>query len=180
MYVYHPPITVGFAAIVIGFLRRTPFIYDICDLWPDSVAVSGMMSHPVALSLLGKLCSYVYRRAQHVTVVSPGFKKTLVMRGVPHLDQKMIFRHSVPQRGWYSGICREARPIVHCRSNVCQGILWFAHAEAVGNFKQINARDVLKFPIYTHQVLVGPLAVRIVGVRHVVGRSQLPGVTLFQ
>ena len=25
MYVYHPPITVGFAAIVIGFLRRTPF-----------------------------------------------------------------------------------------------------------------------------------------------------------
>ena len=75
MYVYHPPITVGFAAIVIGFLRRTPFIYDICDLWPDTVGASGMMSNPMALSLIGKWCNYVYRRAQHVTVVSPGFKR---------------------------------------------------------------------------------------------------------
>ena len=31
VYVYHPPITVGFASMVIGFLRRTPFVYDICD-----------------------------------------------------------------------------------------------------------------------------------------------------
>ena len=41
MYVYHPPITVGFAATVIGFLRRAPFVYDIQDLWPDTVAASG-------------------------------------------------------------------------------------------------------------------------------------------
>ena len=90
------------------------------------------------------------------------------------LDRKMIFRHSVRQRRGYSGICCEARPIVHCRSNVCQRILWFAHAEAVGNFKQINARNVLKFPIYTHQVLVGPLALRIVGVRDIIGRGKFP------
>ena len=35
------------------------------------------------------------------------------LSGVFGLDQKMIFRHPVPQRRWYSGICREARPIVH-------------------------------------------------------------------
>ena len=57
MYVYHPPITVGFAATVIGFLRRTPFVYDIQDLWPDTVAASGMMSNPAALTLLGKICA---------------------------------------------------------------------------------------------------------------------------
>jgi glycosyltransferase involved in cell wall biosynthesis len=83
MYVYHPPITVGFAAAVIGFFRRTPFVYDIQDLWPDTVAATGMMSNPMALGLLGKLCKFVYRRANHITVLSPGFKETLAKRGVP-------------------------------------------------------------------------------------------------
>jgi lipopolysaccharide/colanic/teichoic acid biosynthesis glycosyltransferase/glycosyltransferase involved in cell wall biosynthesis len=83
MYVYHPPITVGVAAAVIGFFRRTPFVYDIQDLWPDTVAASGMMSNPAVLGLLGSLCKFVYRRASHITVLSPGFKETLARRGVP-------------------------------------------------------------------------------------------------
>jgi colanic acid biosynthesis glycosyl transferase WcaI len=83
MYVYHPPITVGFAAGVIGFFRRMPFVYDIQDLWPDTVAASGMMSNPAVLDLLGILCTFVYCRASHITVLSPGFKETLAKRGVP-------------------------------------------------------------------------------------------------
>jgi lipopolysaccharide/colanic/teichoic acid biosynthesis glycosyltransferase/glycosyltransferase involved in cell wall biosynthesis len=83
VYVYHPPITVGFAAAVIGFIRRTPFVYDIQDLWPDTVTASGMMSNPAALTLLGKLCKFIYRRARHITVPSRGFKEQLVGRGVP-------------------------------------------------------------------------------------------------
>jgi lipopolysaccharide/colanic/teichoic acid biosynthesis glycosyltransferase/glycosyltransferase involved in cell wall biosynthesis len=82
MYVYHPPITVGFAAAVIGFLRKTPFVYDIQDLWPDTVAASGMMSNPAAVGLLGKFCKLVYRRSKHITVCTPGFKESLVGRGV--------------------------------------------------------------------------------------------------
>jgi lipopolysaccharide/colanic/teichoic acid biosynthesis glycosyltransferase/glycosyltransferase involved in cell wall biosynthesis len=102
MYVYHPPITVGLAAAVIGFLRRTPFLYDIQDLWPDTVAASGMMSNPTALGLLGNLCKFVYRRASHITVLSPGFKKTLTARGVPSGKMDAIYNwcqeESVPRR----------------------------------------------------------------------------------
>ena len=83
VYVYHPPATIGFAAAVIGFFRRVPFVYDIQDLWPDTVAVSGMMSSPTALTLLDKWCNFVYRRARHIVVLSPGFKEQLVRRGVP-------------------------------------------------------------------------------------------------
>lgn len=91
MYVYHPPITVGFAAMVIGFLRRTPFVYDIQDLWPDTVAASGMMSNPAALDFLGKLCKFVYRCARHIAVLSPGFKETLAGRGVPPRKVDVIY-----------------------------------------------------------------------------------------
>jgi glycosyltransferase involved in cell wall biosynthesis len=83
VYVYHPPATIGFAAVVIGFLRKVPFVYDIQDLWPDTVSVSGMMSSPMAFTLLGKWCNFIYRRARHIVVLSPGFKQQLVRRGVP-------------------------------------------------------------------------------------------------
>lgn len=82
IYVYHPPITVGFAAAAISFFRRTPFVYDIQDLWPDTVAVSGMMSNRAALNILGKVCKFVYARATHITVLSPGFKNALTLRGI--------------------------------------------------------------------------------------------------
>jgi lipopolysaccharide/colanic/teichoic acid biosynthesis glycosyltransferase/glycosyltransferase involved in cell wall biosynthesis len=91
MYVYHPPITVGFAAAVIGFLRRAPFVYDIQDLWPDTVAASGMMSNPAALGVLGSLCKFVYRRASHITVLSPGFKETLGRREVKSTKMDVIY-----------------------------------------------------------------------------------------
>jgi lipopolysaccharide/colanic/teichoic acid biosynthesis glycosyltransferase len=82
IYVYHPPITVGLAAVVIGFLRRAPFVCDVQDLWPDTVVASGMLSNPTALALLGKFCKFVYRRARRITVLSPGFKEQLVRREV--------------------------------------------------------------------------------------------------
>ena len=90
MYVYHPPITVGLAAAVIGFFRGSPFIYDIQDLWPDTVAASGMMSNAAAIGLLGRICKFVYRRASHITVLSAGFKEALASRGVATTKMTVI------------------------------------------------------------------------------------------
>jgi colanic acid biosynthesis glycosyl transferase WcaI len=91
VYVYHPPITIGLAAVVIGFFRRVPFVYDIQDLWPDTVAASGMMSNPAALALLRRCCELVYCRARHITVLSRGFKDRLVSRGVPSHKIDVIY-----------------------------------------------------------------------------------------
>jgi glycosyltransferase involved in cell wall biosynthesis len=91
VYVYHPPATIGLAAMVIAFFRKVPFVYDICDLWPDTVAVSGMLSSPAAFNLLGIWCKFIYRRARHITVVSPGFKQRLVRRGVPSAKIDVIY-----------------------------------------------------------------------------------------
>jgi glycosyltransferase involved in cell wall biosynthesis len=82
VYVYHPPATIGLAALAIGLLRRAAFVFDVCDLWPDSVATSGMLSIRGALAPLGRWCNLVYRRARHIVVISPGFKQQLVLRGV--------------------------------------------------------------------------------------------------
>jgi len=91
VYVYHPPVTIGFAAMVIGLFRKAPFLYDIQDLWPDTVALSGMMSRPVAITLLNRWCKIVYRHARHIVVLSPGFKQKLVSRGIPQAKIDVIY-----------------------------------------------------------------------------------------
>ena len=83
MYVYHPPATVGFAASVIGMVRRIPFVYDIQDLWPDTLAATGMLNNPSILKLVDSGCRFIYRHAAKIVVLSPGFKEMLITRGVP-------------------------------------------------------------------------------------------------
>jgi glycosyltransferase involved in cell wall biosynthesis len=82
-YVYHPPATIAIPAMMLNLLRGVPYVLDIQDLWPDTVAASGMGGSPRMLSMLGSLCSAGYRRAARIVVLSPGFKTALVSRGVP-------------------------------------------------------------------------------------------------
>ena len=81
-YVYHPPITVGLAAALSGLVRRLPFVLEIQDLWPDTVAVTGMGSART-VRLLDAMCRFVYRRAAAIIVQSEGMKRALIARGVP-------------------------------------------------------------------------------------------------
>lgn len=86
-YVYHPPATVALPAAVLQALKGVPFVYDIQDLWPDTLAATGMMENAAVLSGVGRVMDNVYRRASRIAVLSPGFKTLLTERGVP--EQKI-------------------------------------------------------------------------------------------
>jgi glycosyltransferase involved in cell wall biosynthesis len=83
IYAYHPPATICVPALVLRTLRRAQVVYDIQDLWPDSVAASGMMPSTWAIRLLSGLCRFIYRHSDHLVVLSPGFRQALIERGVP-------------------------------------------------------------------------------------------------
>ena len=83
IYVYHPPLTVGLSAAFISMVRRVPFVVDINDLWPDTLAATGMVLNKRVLSLVGIICQWLYRRASHLVVGTPGLRKQLIARGVP-------------------------------------------------------------------------------------------------
>jgi glycosyltransferase involved in cell wall biosynthesis len=83
VYVYHPPITVGLAAALVGTVRRRPFAIEIQDLWPDTIAVTGMDGARWLARWLDPVCRFVYRRAAAIVVQSEGMRHVLIDRGVP-------------------------------------------------------------------------------------------------
>jgi colanic acid biosynthesis glycosyl transferase WcaI len=91
LYAYHPPLTVGVAAGLIRAVRGIPLVYDIQDMWPDTLRATGMLNSRRVLGLLGRVCDWVYRRVDKVVVLSPGFKRLLIQRGVPERKIEVIY-----------------------------------------------------------------------------------------
>ncbi len=90
IYTYHPPATVALPALVIGLIRRIPFVYDIQDLWPDTLRATGMVQSPLILNVVGYWCRFTYRHASKLVVLSQGFKDVLMSRGVPQEKIEVI------------------------------------------------------------------------------------------
>lgn len=69
-------------------------IQHIADLWPDSVLHSEMLRGRVRSGVervLHRWCQWVYERDDAITVLSPGFKRILVERGVPEAKVHVIY-----------------------------------------------------------------------------------------
>lgn len=82
IYVFHPPVTVGLPALALGRWFSAPVIYDVQDLWPDTIVATGMVSSGLVMGLVSRLCQFVYRHADRVVVPSPGLRRVLIERGV--------------------------------------------------------------------------------------------------
>jgi glycosyltransferase involved in cell wall biosynthesis len=77
-----PQFFVGIAAWVVSAVRRRPFVFEVRDLWPESiVAVGAMRSSPV-VALLHRIARFLYRRAARIVVVTEAFRRILEGYGV--------------------------------------------------------------------------------------------------
>lgn len=91
IYAYHPPLTVGIAARLIRLFRRVPVVYDIQDMWPDTLRATGMLGNERALAIVSAVCDWVYKGMDRIAVLSPGFRRLLIERGVPENKIELIY-----------------------------------------------------------------------------------------
>lgn len=83
IYAYHPPLTIGVVAVITRLFRRIPIVYDIQDMWPDTLKATGMLNNEKLLGFIGKVAKWVYKRVDRIVVLSPGFQQLLIEREVP-------------------------------------------------------------------------------------------------
>lgn len=77
------PLTVGWPGIIAGYAKRRPFVFEVRDIWPEDLVLSGAMKPGLFADLMTRMETLFYRRAARVLTVSPGFTKRLAERGVP-------------------------------------------------------------------------------------------------
>ncbi len=76
-------------------LRRLPFVFEVRDLWPESIVAVGALpaGHPVVQGLT-LVEEQLYRAADEIVVVTQSFRERLVARGVP-ADKIDVVRNGV-------------------------------------------------------------------------------------
>ena len=63
----------------LAWWKRVPFVFEVRDLWPESLAAVGASSEGTLLHrMLGALAGFLYRRADRIVVVAPAFQDHLV------------------------------------------------------------------------------------------------------
>jgi len=84
-------VTLGLASSLLKQRFRCPVVYDISDLWPDSVVDSGMMNSAFLLEGLSRWSGFIYKSATHLIAASPGMKEELVRRGVEKSRVSVVY-----------------------------------------------------------------------------------------
>ncbi len=74
-----PQLLVALAGWWLARCKQVPFVFEVRDLWPESLAAVGM-GNPNSLlhRTLAKIASFLYRRSDRVVVVTPAFEDHLV------------------------------------------------------------------------------------------------------
>ncbi|MCK6626357.1 MAG: glycosyltransferase family 4 protein [Anaerolineae bacterium] len=83
IYASSPPLFVGGAAWVLSYLRRTPLVFEVRDLWPESAIILGELTNKPAIALSELLEKMCYQRARYIVTVVNSIKKRLLERGYP-------------------------------------------------------------------------------------------------
>ncbi|HEY1800273.1 MAG TPA: glycosyltransferase family 4 protein [Terriglobales bacterium] len=74
-----PQILVALAGWWIARCKRVPFVFEVRDLWPESLTAVGMGKEGSLLyRTLAKIAGFLYRHSDHIVVVTPAFKDHLV------------------------------------------------------------------------------------------------------
>jgi glycosyltransferase involved in cell wall biosynthesis len=80
-----PQLLVGLSGWWLARSKRVPFVFEVRDLWPESLAAVGMGDANSSLHrALGKIAGFLYRHSDRIVVVTPAFEEYLVEHwGVP-------------------------------------------------------------------------------------------------
>ena len=90
------------AAWVVGGLKRVPWVFELRDIWPESIKAVGAMKDSLAIRFLERLELFLYRHATCIITVTHTFKKSLIQRGIDGNKIQVVtngvdLNHFIPQ-----------------------------------------------------------------------------------
>lgn len=89
IYVASTPPTQGALAALLKKVKKVPFVYNLQDIFPDSLAGTNLAKKGGLLWKIGRVIeNFTYRNADKIIVISEDFKKNIMAKGVP--EEKIV------------------------------------------------------------------------------------------
>jgi colanic acid biosynthesis glycosyl transferase WcaI len=77
-----PPLTIGICGWLLARLWGARFIYNVQDIYPDAAIKLGLLRNPIVIKFFQRLETFVYSRADAITVLSEDFRSNLLAKRV--------------------------------------------------------------------------------------------------
>ena len=92
LFVFSTPPIQGAMAGIVKELNHIPFVYNLQDIFPDSLVGTGMTHKGSLLWKIGRVIeNFTYRNADKIIVISQDFKRNIMAKGVPEEKIEVIY-----------------------------------------------------------------------------------------
>lgn len=86
-----PPIQ-GVLGGILKKINKVPFVYNLQDIFPDSLVGTGLAKKDGILWKIGRVIeNFTYRNADKIIVISEDFKRNIMAKGVPEEKIEVIY-----------------------------------------------------------------------------------------
>jgi glycosyltransferase involved in cell wall biosynthesis len=101
-----PQFFVAVAGWLASRIHRRPFVFEIRDLWPDSIVAVGAMKEGFAIRMIRRLEQFLYRKADLIVTVTSAFRDILKARGIDG-DKIVVVTNGIDTRQFLPGPASE-------------------------------------------------------------------------
>lgn len=92
LFVFSTPPIQGAMASFVKKINHVPFVYNLQDIFPDSLVGTGLASKGGLLWKIGRVIeNFTYRNADKIIVISEDFKRNIMAKGVPEEKIEVIY-----------------------------------------------------------------------------------------
>lgn len=92
------PLTIGIPALFKKWLHKTPFIFEVRDVWPEAVIAIGAIKNIFFQKLLIGLESLIYKNADTLVPLSTDMEESILKR-FKHLKEPVVVIENISELG---------------------------------------------------------------------------------
>jgi glycosyltransferase involved in cell wall biosynthesis len=90
-----PQLLCACAGFVLSRLKRTPFVFEVRDLWPESIIAVEAMRENLVVRLLQRVAGHLYRRSTRIVTVGSGYKRQIEERYAIAADKMEVVPNGI-------------------------------------------------------------------------------------
>lgn len=76
------PLTIGFPALILKKIKKTPYLFEVRDLWPEVPIQMGALNNKLLVKLAILFEKKIYDNAEHIIALSPGMKDGIIKKNI--------------------------------------------------------------------------------------------------